>query len=86
MAEDIGSLEAEVRSLAGRRSSGSCGVCKWISLRADAAEWDRLMALPYDDSPDAIQHQALGAAMRKRDFRLSDHRIGAHRRERHRVA
>jgi hypothetical protein len=82
VAEDAdASLEDEVRGLNGR-GYGSCGVCDWIAAQPNADEWDRLMATPSEE----IQHRALGAAMRKRGFTKSDHRIGAHRRERHRVA
>jgi hypothetical protein len=78
--ETAPSLEDEVRGLNGR-GYGTCAVCEWIAARDDADEWDRLMAMPSKD----IQHQALGVAMRKRGFTRSDHRIGAHRREQHRV-
>ena len=79
MAEDIGGLEAEVRGNNNLRD-GKCAVCVWIAARDDADEWDRLMAL------EDIQHKALGESMRSRGFTKSDHRIGSHRREKHRVA
>ncbi len=79
MAEDTPSLLDEIISDSKRKAA--CSVCQWLETRDDAGEWDRVMALPWQQA----NSRAIWRAMTKRGFDAGDKTIEYHRKRTHRV-
>jgi hypothetical protein len=78
MAEDVSLLD-EVREAS--RRVGTCSVCEWLEGRDDAAEWDQVMALPWQEANSRAIHRA----MVRRGFGKGDKTVADHRTKGHRV-
>lgn len=63
------------------RRKGTCSVCEWIAARDDADEWDKVIALPWQQA----NSNAIWRAMSKRGFQRGAKVIDDHRKKGHRV-
>jgi hypothetical protein len=64
------------------KRKGNCSVCHWLEDRDDAAEWDSVMALTWQQANSRAIHRA----MVKRGFEAGDKTVEYHRKRSHRVS
>lgn len=63
------------------RRKGTCSVCDWLDTRDDSAEWDAVIALPWQQA----NSKAIYRAMAKRGFQRGEKTVEDHRKKGHRV-